>query len=500
MSSRVRSLLQSTANRESARTDLALTRFVFLIIGFFILSSASSLGRALTPIGAYMLQALFGPSVLLTVFLAVRLGGDSVGDVRCGLLELLFLSDTSTGQWLRVRVTQMWIAFLSVWIFRAPLLLIVFTLGGVRVETMLVSELLLMTGFGFLSSLALLLSFQAKSRRQVFGFVIGGVLLWEFVLIAPSLATGVLSRYYSWRVPDEAISLADQIKGLGLASCCRSGILGPLKVADFWPTFILYGVLSLLILARFRRRLRVYAGGQVVAAGPEDRRPAASRRRVSRRCWDDALAWQAFTVHGGGRDLVLGKCVIFLVLGLVMWFLSARGFGQAAFIISVATAVAMLIMSMNKAGDCLSREIKERTITMLLLTPNGPDEFYAGWQRGAWLLAWPDVLLGAGVTLASALLSPGVPPVLVAIGAGILSSGPFLMLSPLVPFSVSGIGTGVLLILGLMVIAAVSISLAIGLSPIAALVTSIPGVLIYNQVLRRMLLPYWMQEKLSSIV
>jgi len=273
-----------------------------------------------------------------------------------------------------------------------------------------------------------------------------------------------------------------------------------MTLADCWPTFALYATLSALILIRFRRRLAVYASGEAVAASAAGSSSEPGRKRTSRRCWDDALAWQAYTIHGGGRRLLTAKCVGVLLLGAIMSYLAVRGFEEAAFVISVASAGGMLIMSMNKAGDCLSREIRERTITMLLLTPNGPDEFYAGWQRGAWRLAWPEVLLGSVIALASAKIGPGAPPILIAIGAGLMSSGPFLMLSPLVPFSVAGISTGVLLILAIIVILVVSVAFGTSISPMAVPFVTIPAVVFYNQLLRRMLLPYWMQQKLSSVV
>ena len=126
MFTRVLAILSATADRESARIDLALTRAGFLFIATIMLLPALALGPIAT--GPAMLQSQFGVSMFLMIFLAVRLGGDSVGDVRCGMLELLFLSDTKPWQWLLVRVAQMWIAFLSVWMIRAPLLFIVFSI------------------------------------------------------------------------------------------------------------------------------------------------------------------------------------------------------------------------------------------------------------------------------------------------------------------------------------------------------------------------------------
>ena len=499
MFARVRAILHSTASRDSVRIDLTLARLAFVAIACLVLLPATQAGGA-PLIGPLILRGLFASSVFLVVFLAVRLGGDSVGDVDCGMLELMFLSDMRPGQWLLVRIAQMWIGFLSVWIFRAPLLMLVFSLGGVRIEALLVSELLLMTGFLFLSSLALLFSFRAKSRRQVYGRIMAVVIVWELLLMAPGILTSLFRQYYGWSVPPETITVARMIGNQGLASRFRLAFIQPLQWADVGQTLIMYAGLSALILARFHRLLSLYACGTAVAVSASEQLPKQGRQRDSRRCWDDALAWQAFTIHGGGRRLVLGKCVGYLCLASAMWYLAERGYGESAFVISVAIASGVMIMSANKAGDCLSREIKERTITMLLLTPNGPGDFYAGWQRGALRLAWPDSLLWVGVTLASWTMNSMAPPIMITIGVAILASSPFLMLSPLVPFSVRGITTGVALIAGLIVILIVTVAFGVSMSPLAVPVVAVPMTVVYSQLLRRLLLPYWMRQKIESVL
>src|SRR5262245_61106590 len=120
MNARIRHLLRSTAPRESSRIDLGLIRGALIIA----MSIALNTGR-LPPgpwvlLGPLVLRVFSGFSLIFVLILASRLGSDSVGDVRTGLLGLIQLAGTRPSQWVALRQVQMWIGFLSVWIVRLP--------------------------------------------------------------------------------------------------------------------------------------------------------------------------------------------------------------------------------------------------------------------------------------------------------------------------------------------------------------------------------------------
>lgn len=500
---RVLTILQSTALRESNRVDLALTRGVFLFVACLVVMPAFWLERRFAAIGPLVFREMLGVSLCLMVFLAVRLGGDSVGDVRSGLLDLLFLSGTKPRQWLVVRIVQMWVAFASVWIIRAPLMFIIFFLGGIRSETVLATELLLLIGFFFLSSIGLLASLNAKSRPQVSRSVLVSIVVCEILLITPTFAISLLTGFYNWPIPAPVLHASDVMAQIGFISYWRSPITRQMDLGNIWPTCALYAGLAVAALATFWHRLSVVssgAGDRSSAGSPEAARRTGRRERASRRCWDDALAWQAYCIHGSGKPLVTAKCVAYVLLGLGMWLLAQRGYHEAAFTLAAVAGAVAIFIAVNKTNDCLTREIREQTMPMLLLTPHEPDDFFAGWQRGAWRLAWPDVLFGAGVVLASYTLDPAAPAIAISIAAAILSSGPFMTLSPLVPFSFSGIATGLGLILIGIVMAGICVWVAVTVHPAALPLAAIPLAWLYNQILRRQVLPYWMMRKISSIV
>ena len=68
--------------------------------------------------------------------------------------------------------------------------------------------------------------------------------------------------------------------------------------------------------------------------------------------------------------------------------------------------------AVNKSGECLTRELNDKTIGTLLMTPHNYDELTAGWRRGSWRLAIPDLVLWGLMTVASALVHQTAPPVM----------------------------------------------------------------------------------------
>ncbi len=503
MTGRVFALLHSTSPRETRRIDLALLRVLFLVVALLCLLPVERLMQGSLPVGPGLLQALFGTSQFIVLFLALRLGGDSVGDLRTGLLELLSLTGTTPRQWLVVRVLQMWKEFFSVWIVAAPVLALTFTLGAVTVEAMIAAGLLLATGFLVLSSLALLASIKAKTRNQIWGFVVASILVWEVLLKGPNLAAGVLGDYYRLPIPDALRQWLEGMSRLGIFSSSRFVISGVLTVWQFWPTFALYGGVSALLLFRCWRLLDASSRGRLTPSSVESTGLASSARRLwrpSRRCWDDALAWQAYCVHGLGRRVVRAKCVCYLLLTCALGVVAVVGDPLAAFVLAAASGGLMLLISVSKPGDCMTREVRDETLPMLLLTPHDAEEFFAGWQRGALRLAWPDIVLCLAVAAVSLAIDPVAPLIVLGVGGAILCSAPFLMLWGLVPFSTEGLATGVALILVILALLAICIGVAVVVHPALFPVLSLPAAYVFNLVLRKNVLPYWMLRKMGMVV
>jgi hypothetical protein len=500
-------ILRSMASRDAGRLDLALTRAFFLVATFaLLLPTAVIHGGPMTVVVlfAWMLHwQVLVTSLFLVFILAGRLGGDSVGDFRSGLLDLLLMTGLKPWRWLVVRVVQMWIGFASVWIVRVPLLIFLISVGGVSLEKLVVVELLLLTAFLLLSGLALVTSFTAKSRQQVWGGVLLPTLLWEFLLHAPRIATGAFTKYYGLAVSATTSDWLDTMAATGLTSRILAAMRGPLELAECLPTFALYGVLSAVVLWRFLRNLNAVTQGRVAVPANELSGHADEQhgpQRASRRCWDDALAWQAFCIHGHGKLVVQVKCIVYTLLAVGLLVSIPLGYHLPMFVLTAATCFVVMLIAVGKPSDCLSREIRDETMPTLLLTPNSMADYYSGWQRGAWRLAWPDVVLAAVLALSAFALDPIAPPIVVSVVVAILFAGPFMMLSPLVPFTFNGVATGLGLTFLFVVIVGLCIFVGAVFHPVFVPLILVPLVSLFNYHVRRHVLPYWMERKISAIV
>jgi hypothetical protein len=214
---RMLALLRSMAPRDSARTDLAVLRFIFLGLAVLVLAWSRWIAAAnALSLGPLAFAAFSYLSLMLALFLGARLAADSAGDVRTGLLEMVFLAGLEPRQWLGTRTIQMWAGFLSVWIVRAPLLFFTFTLGGVTVEQVVTTELMLLTVFFIVSSLGLLASFAATSRQQVYGRGFLSLVVWEVLLITPGFFANLIAAFAVVPIRPGVLNSTAAIAELGL--------------------------------------------------------------------------------------------------------------------------------------------------------------------------------------------------------------------------------------------------------------------------------------------
>jgi hypothetical protein len=197
---------------------------------------------------------------------------------------------------------------------------------------------------------------------------------------------------------------------------------------------------------------------------------------------------------------VRAKCVCYLLLTCALGVVAVVGDPIAAFVLAAASSGLMLLISVSKPGDCMTREVRDETLPMLLLTPHDAEEFFAGWQRGALRLAWPDIALWLGVTAVSLAVDPVAPLIVLGVGGAILCSAPFLMLWGLVPFSAEGLVTGVGLIFVILVLLAICVGVTVAVHTALFPVLSLPAAYLFNLVLRKNVLPYWMLRKMGMLV
>jgi hypothetical protein len=451
----------------------------------------------------HALENLLVVSQLLALSLALWFGGDSAGDLQSGLLDSLFLTGTTPMQWLVVRIVQMWIGFLSVWLVLAPFGFFAYSFGGVSLESMSVSVLLLLTGFLALSSLALLASIKAQTRSQVFAFMLLALIAWEFVLWTPWLAMRALTSFLGSPLSVSIIEPLEALGRVGVFSGGKLAIVGSAGLRELWPTVVLHCLVAVVLQARCWFLLAACARGELTAADVDSSvvsGPVRLVRRHRRRAWEDAFAWQAYCIHGLGRRVVKAKSIAFAVITVGLALLAWAGFQEAAAVIAGSVAGLMLVIAMDKPSDCIKREIKDGTMPLLLLTPHNLEEILAGWQRGAMRLAYPDVSFWVAATLGAFLLGPAGPLVMFTLGAVLLCSGPFWSLWSLLGFSSEGIFTAGTLVVTAVLVGVGCCWLAAVAHPLLLPFTAIPVAYLCNRLLRKYVLRYWMQRNIERIV
>ena len=503
MTFRVSAMVRAAAVRESNRLDMGLARgaFPLAFILWLIFSGAVSLQRY--PAGPTSFRIYFGMSAWLAIFLAIRLGGDDAGTRSTGWFPLLQMTGIRPLVWIAFRLAQTWIAFASVWIVRVPILLFTLTLGGLRSTEILAAECLLVVVFGVLSSVALLFAHFAKSRQRVFAPTLFMMLAVEVLTQGPRVLVALLKELRIWSAPSALEKLLETWAGLSLSHSVRLAMSQTLTIDTLWPTALLYGALAGLALLAlngvlFRDSDASPAADQSEPAlhGKKQRR----QRRASHRCWDDALAWQSYRYYGGGNDMLVGKSAVFCVLMIGVWTFVGLGFAETALVLGALGTLVSLLATTNKVTDCLQREIRDKTLLTLLLTPNEALDFYRGWRRGIWRLLIPDLVLWLAMMLTLGVSNLNGRGVVFMVGGVILTSGPFLMLSLLVPFSFKGFVTGMAVVFFLVGMIGLTIGLAVGVaSPWLAGMAILISVL-FNWGIRNLILARWLNEKFAGAV
>ncbi len=135
-----------------------------------------------------------------------------------------------------------------------------------------------------------------------------------------------------------------------------------------------------------------------------------SNSRPSRRVWDDALAWQACHVHCShssrariGAAIFGAACVAALCFGV------AEQTVVRTLLVGVTSGVTLAVLAF-KPSDCLSREVKGKTLSTLALLPLDGREIYQAWARGSRRMALPAyAVIAIGVVIMLLIAPERVP-------------------------------------------------------------------------------------------
>ncbi len=566
MSSRIRNLCQSLLPREAKRADLFFVRVAIIggILLMMVMWRLSALPRtglvwASSVVARHAMAMLFIIQALAGLAVATRLAGDAVGDRKSGFLELLSLSGCTPWQWLGTRLLLVLPAVATTWTIPIPFFFLAFSFGGLELRTIVLAEALLLCQLMMLIAVGFVVAHGAAARSALRSLP-GLVVALEVGQSVPAmLATFGVSA--GWGVPNWLLDTSSFISRATTRRCVMAALQGGLTGPQLAAGCLVPLAIAAIALSHWLRELYTdtpeepaslaLASGRLLrrilgkprgkafdangtAAPPLSATPPAAVSasvpvdppadvavppantptvepqqaaakpvtRLSRRSWDDALAWQAYVVFNRGQKGTIERSLLYGCIGLCLIpFVLLAGppwaeFGMAGLLVA---CIVSLFRGMSRAGECLQQEIKESTLSTLMLTPHEPAELHDGWSRGALRLLLPELGLLA-VALLLTLWRDRAPlaPCAASVGLGLLSLGPFLTLSPLLPYTFAGIATGLLVFGAGGIIATVGVLAGIYVHPWAAPLVVAPLAYGWNR-LCRFLVASWLVNKLRAL-
>lgn len=504
MFARATLMFASQLPSESRRIDLTVIRVLYVSFALSLMSTIS--GFDPLNAGSSLLRAMTVVHAALAILLGIRLSGDVAGIRSSGAIGLLALSGIPSREVIGSQLLLAVTSFLSVWLIRVPILFLIFHLGGTTLHQILQIEALLAGLFSMTLCAGLLWAHYSPDRTiSRLAFIVP--LSIDLAVAAPSMILTGLQSWLSFSASPSVEDLLNGLKYFGVSSGLNyTSRLSSPSLIYLLPLTVqcLVAALCLWLWKRtYFASLDEAGASENASVQSLSSRSSKSKSRPSRPVWDDALAWQAYYVHGMGRlGVILRSFLVVTCLLLVVGagLSSSPDLWDQANIILFIVTLGLMFLGSAKVGDCLQREIKAATLAALVLTPHTPLELCDGWRRGVVKLMRPDLFL-YGFTLACAIYySPmEAAPIVVGVAILFLASGHLLILSPLVPWSFKGIVSGLGLVVTLFIILVIVLIVSASINPWLGIVVAIPLAWIWNVMGRRMI-PNWIGQKQDELV
>ncbi len=489
-------MVRATADRDASRLMIFFAPAIFLLsqCGAMLVLNFSNVSSE--SLGFYNFGWFFFASFILMVFAAVRLASDVTGLRDASWLDLLKLTGISPRHWICLRVVQIGMSFMFMWFMRLPVLLLILTFGGLRTTQVLQAESLLLFTFIVAVCLGLLGSYAGQDRRRVWGVICGGLIGTEFLLYLPNKLLSL--PLFQPLAFSTLTDVAERLTAFRLVPVYWSAMSGGMLWTELWLPISLYAAIASISLIWFSSVIFQGTSGEGLQSNSES--ITNHNYMTGSRCWEDALAWQAYQYHGGGkRTELIYLSGYLLASGLIIVFLYYRMLDDLWGLFAVAAPV-VLLMKVSLANNCLEKEIKAQTLTTLMLTPYHNVEFYHGWHRGAWRMLQRDLYICGTAALIAFYFEPMMTSVTVIVTIGILLSGPFLLLSALVPITLKGVPISFAVVGVLIVIIISGIVIGAIWSPIIGALFSVFLVWVFNVYILKKLLPEWMDYKMLGVI
>lgn len=510
MTSRVQTFIDSELRRLAPRRGM-LQQQVGMILVLLLLTAEVAItgGQGIPIMASRGLGVMYAGAVLLVqagflIWGIALLSFEESGTVQREILQLIRLSGLTERQWLAARLGTIAPLLAVNAALALPFLALAPSLEGVSWSGIAMAEAVIVSHAAMLLTLGLFQSTRLDVKGRL-GNLLGIEFLVEVIVPAVVRLVIELLERGPLRHGLEAVTiLVTRSTGIRAIEGALTGMLmpGQLELACAVPLGLawLFGRVVVTRLYAPSADEQSLPDPAALAEIPETplsepvvrAEPVAEVSgpvsRPSERCWDDALAWhEVFFMAGRGgtpaaRSLLVGKSVIYglVIVGAILFELSGRPPWEGIATNIAAAFVGLLVLAgVAYPVTSFHRELEDRMMELLLLTPHDGLDFYDGWSRGARRLQYPELvtaLLLVGVLLGTR--TPAFSAVAAAVFTGLLMLGPILAFGALLPSGLAGVA-GVLLLLAFVAASAFAAAAAgVALTPWAA--APIVGILLWS--------------------
>ena len=293
-----------------------------------------------------------------------------------------------------------------------PFVMLAITLGGVSVEQLLSAYTCLATFLFALANLGLLCSVVCSKAS---GASTAAVVILLVYLSGPFLLHQIAS----------GLAQDGWIRGTGIVMLASRGLLDLfVETNAFWKMSRVLatggsrGIIDaqsvahvvvgcVLFLLAWRLFEPMTSESRLASRGPRRARPAKGTIKQSwlspGRAWKAALVWKEYYFQSGGLKFALGQSVVLAVVisviagiqwrseGRIFWTANAMGLGWASVLV-------IIVLTPSLISRCFMDEIKAKTLTNLVLLPQGTHGLIAAKIAGVLLALIPAVItFGAAV-------------------------------------------------------------------------------------------------------
>lgn len=387
---------------------------------------------------------------------------EETGTVQREILQLVRLSGLTARQWLAARLGVLVPQLLSIGLLPLPFLAFAPSLGGVSWTGIAAAELVIASHLAMLLSVALFQSTRLDTKGGS-GFLFGIECIGE--LLIPGAAS-LLLLLDDGPLQHGLQAVATVLSRSTGSQSIQAAIRGTLTLGQFG----LACAIPLGVAWLFGRIVvnRLYAPSDeqslpdpaALAEIPETPVPEPVARpapvepvsgpisRPSERCWDDALAWHAVFFQTGpagtraAKKVLIAKSALYgvVILGVILFEMSGPSPWEGIVLNIAAGLIAVVVLAgVAYPAKAFGRELDDRMMEMLLLTPHDGADFYDGWSRGARRLQLPEYAIA--LVLIGVLLATRTPvwgAVATAVFVGLLTLGPVVAFGSLLPSGFRG--------------------------------------------------------------